>query len=102
MLGDAAVVTVPDEASALSLRPLVAAHAMHELTDPATFAATFAVIAVLGPAHLAYATTETFRPADASVGHAHLDEPVASGHPDVALLLSGVDTDEAGESGWRR
>lgn len=60
VLGGGALVTAPDESTALSLRPLVATHGSHQLTEPTTFAATHAVSAVLGPAHLGLCWTGGF------------------------------------------
>ena len=72
--------------------------AVSELTEPATFAESFAVEAVLGPARLAYASRDTFRPAVDPDARKNVPDLLAPDHPDVTGLLSAVDPSDADES----
>lgn len=98
-IGDGALVAAPDETLAGALRIHLAGREIGELTEPALFADGFVVDTVLGPARLAYASTDTFRPAHEPGRGTQPPEPLAGDDPDMAFLRSGVDPEEAGESG---
>jgi GNAT superfamily N-acetyltransferase len=89
--------TVPTPELAAPVRDALAAVPVHEATMPGHFAAGFEVHEVLGPAALAYADTECFRPAPTPRGwRATSVEP---GCPELMAFLGRCPADDADESG---
>ncbi|WP_435059005.1 GNAT family N-acetyltransferase [Streptomyces sp. bgisy060] len=89
-LGDSAVVTVPSARTAAAVRAAVSDLPAAALTDPASVSAVLPVTGILGPAALAYASPEGFRPA---VGASSAVERLPAGHPALRIL-----EEEAGRS----
>ncbi|MFJ7158615.1 GNAT family N-acetyltransferase [Streptomyces sp. NPDC101118] len=94
-LGDSAVVTAPGAGAARSVSRALAGVTAAELTRPETVRALLPVSELLGPASLAYASGDGFRPAH---GHDAV-ESLAPGHPDLLALVRAVDRADADESG---
>lgn len=92
VLGDAAVVTTPDQATARRCRAL-ADVPVRDLTDPLVVSQIVGVEAVLGPAELAFVDSPRFRPATADV------EQLPDGDPGIGALLESAGPQEAAESG---
>jgi GNAT superfamily N-acetyltransferase len=92
VLGDAAIVTTPDQATARRCRAL-ADVPVRDLTDPLVISGAVGVDQVLGPAELAFVDAQRFRPAHADV------EMLPAGDPGIGALLDSASPAEAGESG---
>ncbi|MFE0701424.1 GNAT family N-acetyltransferase [Streptomyces sp. NPDC058872] len=89
-LGGSAVVTVPSERTAAAVRTALSDLPAAALTDPASVSAVLPVTGILGPATLAYASPEGFRPA---VDASSAVERLPADHPALRLL-----EEEAGRS----
>lgn len=97
-LGDAAVITVPDEAQALLFRRAVVdtqVESVEALMRPGTLRALLPVVDVLGPAALAYLAKDDFRP---EVGGAAVG-CLPPGHGDLRALAGLAGAEDAAESG---
>ncbi|MFG2824488.1 GNAT family N-acetyltransferase [Kitasatospora sp. NPDC048365] len=95
-LGGAAIVTAPDEETAATVRRALAGLAAEALTDAEAVRAALPVSRLLGPAALAYASADGFRPAAAG---APTVEQLPGDHPDLRALDRAAGADEAGEAG---
>ena len=94
-LGDAAIATAFDHHTAVILRATFGRLPVASLTDVDRLGEVLPVVAVLGPATLAYTDTRDFCPADG----AGIAQALPAGHGDLAALMACVDEEEAGESG---
>ncbi|WP_347404421.1 GNAT family N-acetyltransferase [Streptomyces sp. MST-110588] len=94
-LGNTAIVTAPTEPAAEALRHALLQMPSAALTDPEQLRAVLPVTDVLGPATLAYVSTDAFRPAPAGEGV----EQLAPGHPDVLRLTRSAPPEDTAESG---
>ncbi|MFG2530539.1 GNAT family N-acetyltransferase [Streptomyces sp. NPDC048516] len=94
-LGDAAVITVPDEAQALLFRRAVVDTPVETLMRTSTLRALLPVVDILGPAALAYLSKDDFRPerGGAAVGC------LPPGHGDLRALAQSAGPEDAAESG---
>ncbi|MGK5678437.1 GNAT family N-acetyltransferase [Actinoplanes sp. URMC 104] len=91
-LAGSAIVTVPDETRAVTVRAAFAGVPATSLTDPAVVRARLAVTEVLGPATLAFCDADRFRPLAT-------DGVEAVSVPALRTLLDQVDSDDADEAG---
>lgn len=95
LLGGSAVVTAPSEKSAARIRRAVAELPADRLTDPEAVGKVLPIGEVLGPAVLAYAAAEGFRP----VVRAELRvEELPAGHADLRALEQAAGARDAGEA----
>lgn len=92
VLGDAAVVTTPDQATARRCRAF-ADVPVRDLTDPLVVSQIVGVEAVLGPAEVAFVDSPRFRPATADV------EQLPADDPGIGALLESAGPQDAAESG---
>ncbi|MEV5596237.1 GNAT family N-acetyltransferase [Streptomyces sp. NPDC052496] len=90
-----AIVTAPDPATAHTVRTALSTVPAHALTCPEALRAVLPAADVLGPATLAYATEDTFRPVPDGGGVRRLP----AGHAAVAALLRAAGRTDAEESG---
>ncbi|MBQ1048185.1 GNAT family N-acetyltransferase [Micromonospora sp. C51] len=93
-LGDAAIVTVPADSWAGTVREVLRGIPVGVLTDSDRLRAVLPVAEVLGPASLAYLDEGDFQP----VGLDTVDV-VPGGHADLVRLLASVPVDDADECG---
>ncbi|MEU6024165.1 GNAT family N-acetyltransferase [Micromonospora sp. NPDC047134] len=93
-LGDAAIVTLPADNRAETVRGVLRSVPVEELTDPVRLRAILPVAEVLGPASLAYLDDGDFQP----VGLDTVDV-VPRAHDDLVRLLASVPVDDADECG---
>ncbi len=96
-IGAGVLATVPTPELAAPVREALAAVPVHEATAPGHFAARFEVHEVLGPAALAYADTECFRPAPVPQGWRAAS--VEAGSRELMEFLGRCPADDADESG---
>jgi RimJ/RimL family protein N-acetyltransferase len=94
VLGDAAIVTVPDDAHAAAARTGLARSKLTDITDPEALGSMLPVAEFLGPAALAYLSPEQFRPADDGDGAVAVEQ-LPTGHADLLELREA-----AGEADW--
>ncbi|MFF8785715.1 GNAT family N-acetyltransferase [Streptomyces sp. NPDC015125] len=94
-LGDAVVITVPDEAQALLFRRAVSNTPVESLMRPSTLRTLLPVVEVRGPAALAYLSKEDFRPAFDGAAVDCLP-PV---HADLRAFAESAGPEDAAESG---
>ncbi|MGW1412323.1 GNAT family N-acetyltransferase [Streptomyces sp. NPDC002403] len=95
LLGGAAVVTAPSEKSAARIRQAVAGLPADRLTDPEAVGKVLPIGEVLGPAALAYAEAEGFRP----VARAELRvAELPAGHAELRALEQAAGAQDAGEA----
>ena len=92
VLGDAAVVTTPDQATARRCRAF-ADVPVRDLTDPLVVSQIVGVEAVLGPAEVAFVDSPRCRPAIADV------EQLPADDPGIGALLESAGPQDAAESG---
>ncbi|GAA4882476.1 GNAT family N-acetyltransferase [Kitasatospora terrestris] len=95
-LGGAAIVTAPDGGTAAAVRSAFEGLAVEALTDADAVRAVLPVVRLLGPAALAYASAEGFRPAAAG---SPTVERLPGDHPELRALERAAGADEAGEAG---
>lgn len=95
VLGDSAIVTAPTKIAAQALNRAMATMPTGSLTCADMVQAELPVTEVLGPATLAYASCNDFRPAAAG----EAIERVAPGHQDLHGLVSTAGQQDADESG---
>ena len=93
-LGDAAIATAPDDASAAAVRRALTGLTPSAMIDPAVVQARVPVAATLGPAALAYCDGTGFRGAATAGVHA-----LPVDHDDVAAFLAAVPSADADEAG---
>ncbi|MFD8009518.1 GNAT family N-acetyltransferase [Streptomyces sp. NPDC058955] len=94
-LGDAALVTVPDESTAAVVRDALARLSVDAWVDGASVREVLPVAATLGPAALAYVSPEGFRPTEAG---ALSVERLPARHPALRRLEESAGDDDAGEA----
>lgn len=94
-LGDAAIVTAPDEADACLLRETLAEMPVDSVVRPDELQKSVPVAEVLGPASLAYLAKGDFLPVSGGAAITRLPP----GHGDLCTLTDSVDPGEVGESG---
>ncbi|MEV6399442.1 GNAT family N-acetyltransferase [Streptomyces sp. NPDC051907] len=94
-LGDAAIATVPTASAAQLFRRVLAEAPAGSLTRPEAVRALLPVTDVLGPAALAYVSSDGFRPAPAH----DAVEQLAPGHRGLQELARSVGPEDADESG---
>ncbi|MGW9119330.1 GNAT family N-acetyltransferase [Streptomyces sp. NPDC055663] len=94
-LGDAALITVPDEVQASLFGRVLAEVKVECLVRSSTLRSRMPVLEVLGPAALAYLSKDDFRP----VSHGAAVTTLPSGHEDLLALAESVGSDDAAESG---
>ncbi|MFE4217863.1 GNAT family N-acetyltransferase [Streptomyces sp. NPDC056844] len=94
-LGDAAVVTAPDDSQAILLRHALAEVKVEHLVRSSTWQATVPVVEVLGPAALAYLSKDGFRP----VAPGRPVTFLPPGHEDLLALAESMGPDDLAESG---
>ncbi|SED80084.1 Protein N-acetyltransferase, RimJ/RimL family [Streptomyces sp. 2224.1] len=94
-LGDAALITVPDETEALLCRRALVDTPVESLMRPSTLRALLPVVDVLGPAALAYLSKDDFR---AQFGGAEVG-CLPPGHEGLRALAELVGPEDAAESG---
>ncbi|MEV6816859.1 GNAT family N-acetyltransferase [Micromonospora sp. NPDC051296] len=92
-VGDAAIVTVPADNWAETVRKVLVGLPVEVLTDADRLRAVLPVTEVLGPASLAYLDEGDFQPAGLTV------DVVPGDHADLATLLASVTADDADECG---
>ncbi|MFD0259114.1 GNAT family N-acetyltransferase [Kitasatospora indigofera] len=95
VLGNAAIVTTPDEDTAGRVRDALAGLPVGALADAQAVRGVLPVARVLGPAALAYVSADGFRPVVAS---GPTVEQVPAGHPDLRRLEELAGADDAGEA----
>lgn len=93
-LGDAAIVTVPSDPWAGTVRKALHGAPVEVLTDADRLRAVLPVAEVLGPASLAYLDEGGFRPAGLDTA-----EMAPRQHADLAALLAAVPAEDADECG---
>jgi hypothetical protein len=94
VLGDAGIVTVPDERQRQLVHAALADAPVESMTDADWLRTVVPVAEVLGPASLAYVDEDRFRPA---AGEAVV-EALPGSHPELAALLAMAAEEEAAES----
>jgi hypothetical protein len=94
-LGGSAIVTVPTEAAVEPVARALKHLAPGSLTDPEILTAALPVKEVLGPATLAYVSSDCFLPVRSEV----TVEQLAPGHPDLHKLEASVSPEDADEGG---
>lgn len=93
-LGDGALVTTPSEPEKVRFLAALGETAPEKLVQPDVVRAALPVAEMLGPATLAYAGRDEFRPVEPGGV-----ESLPAGHADIRELLGSVDPQEADESG---
>lgn len=107
LLGDAAIVSAPDDARAEAARAAFARLPLADLADPERLAAHLPLAEVLGPAALAYVSADEFRPAEAAAtDHVRVRarvrariEQLPVGHADLVALERAAGEEDANEVG---
>ena len=94
-LGGSAIVTVPTEAAVEPVARALKHIAIGSLTDPQILKAALPVKEILGPATLAYVSSDRFLPIGSDVEV----EQLAPGHPDLRRLEASVSPEDADEGG---
>ncbi|WP_329360255.1 GNAT family N-acetyltransferase [Streptomyces sp. NBC_01483] len=94
-LSGSAIVTVPSEGAAVIVRDALASLPVEDVVDGAVVRELLPVTRVLGPATLAYASPEGFRPAEAG---ALTVEQLPSGDLELRLLEQAAGHEDAGEA----
>ncbi|MET9655444.1 GNAT family N-acetyltransferase [Streptomyces sp. NPDC006510] len=95
LLGGAVIVTAPSEKSAARIRQAVAELPAAKLTDPEAVGKVLPIGEVLGPAALAYAVADGFRPAASAELRV---EELPAGHADLEALEQVAGVEDAGEA----
>jgi hypothetical protein len=94
VLGDAAIVSVPDDAHAEAARAGLTRLPLTDIADPERLGSVLPVAEFLGPAALAYLSPEQFRPAGNGQSAAVVEQ-LPAGHADLLGLR-----ETAGEADW--
>ncbi|HEY1093251.1 MAG TPA: GNAT family N-acetyltransferase [Glycomyces sp.] len=94
-LGESAIVTVPTEAAVEPVARALKHLTTGSLTDPQILKAALPVREILGPATLAYVSSDRFLPIGSDVEV----EQLAPGHPDLRELEASVSPEDADEGG---
>ncbi|MFJ4091532.1 GNAT family N-acetyltransferase [Kitasatospora sp. NPDC089913] len=95
-LGGSAIVTAPSEDAAVLVRATLASLPVEGVTDADAVRSVLPVARVLGPAALAYTSSDRFRPVPADVLTV---EQLPGNHPDLRRLEKLAGDDDAGEAG---
>ncbi|MFJ7960729.1 GNAT family N-acetyltransferase [Streptomyces sp. NPDC096319] len=93
-LGGSAIVTVPNEQSAATVRAALPGLPVEALVDPASLRGVLPVTGTLGPATLAYVSPERFRP---TTGPSPV-ERLPAGHPALRALEAAAGQDDSAEA----
>ncbi len=93
-LGNAAIITVPEDGIGDLVRERLGGLPVTTLTDPDRVCRALPVAELLGPATLAYCDKDSFRPTDTD-----LIDVIPAGHADLAAFLASVPSDDADECG---
>jgi hypothetical protein len=95
-LGGSVIVTVPSEDAAVTVRNAFAGLPVEHVADADAVCCVLPVARVLGPAALAYVSSDGFRPVSPDVLTV---EQLPGGHPDLRRLERLAGDDDAGEAG---